>query len=221
MYIFKLGDITLPVTPEEYEEKIKNQNNTITLINGEQYNFLRPAGLTEISFDTVIPAVKYPFAVYENGFKEQKYYLDTFEKLKTEQKPFMFSVSRKFPDGKGLYDTKMNVSLEDYTIKEGSKQGFDLTVSIKLKQYIDLETVKIEMNDDGTASEIKERLESENSPEPNENTAYTVQKGDTLWALAKYYYGDGSLYGLIASENGIENPNLIYDGQTLVIPKRG
>ena len=51
-------------------------------------------------------------------------------------------------------------------------------------------------------------------------TSHVVKSGDTLWALAKFYYGDGSKYSLISSANSdITNPNLIYPGQVLVIPK--
>ena len=49
---------------------------------------------------------------------------------------------------------------------------------------------------------------------------YTVKKGDSLWNIAKKYYGDGSQYKKIydANTNKIANPNLIYVGQVLVIP---
>lgn len=47
---------------------------------------------------------------------------------------------------------------------------------------------------------------------------YTVQGGDTLWAIAERYYGDGSQYMKIATANGIANPDLINVGQQLVIP---
>lgn len=43
---------------------------------------------------------------------------------------------------------------------------------------------------------------------------YTVEKGDTLSAIAKKY---GTTYQQIAKDNGISNPNLIYAGQTLEI----
>ncbi len=218
-YIFYLDNILIPVTPQSLEIKIKNQNKTVTLINDTEYNFLKGAGLTEISFDIFLPAVKYPFAVYENGFKNQKYYLDELERLKVSKKPFRFYVSRELPNGVGLYDTDMNVSLEDYKIKESADNGFDLTVSISLKQYISVTTIDINISSDGTATEEKTRVESSQAPTP-QNESYTVKKGDTLWALAKYYYGDGSKYKLIASANPqITNPNLIYVGQVLVIPK--
>ena len=52
------------------------------------------------------------------------------------------------------------------------------------------------------------------------NGIYTVQKGDTLWAIAAKYLGSGTKYPQIASENNIKNPNLIYPGQKLKIPEK-
>lgn len=47
---------------------------------------------------------------------------------------------------------------------------------------------------------------------------YTVVKGDTLWGIAKKYYGNGSRYPEIAKANNIANPDIIYVGQKLLIP---
>ena len=47
---------------------------------------------------------------------------------------------------------------------------------------------------------------------------YTVVKGDTLWAIAKKYYGNGSQYPKIAKANNISNPDIIHVGQKLLIP---
>lgn len=57
----------------------------------------------------------------------------------------------------------------------------------------------------------------EPQPVPTPRT-YTVVPGDTLWGIAVTYYGDGTRYPEIAAANGIENPNLIFPGQTFVIP---
>ena len=89
-YLVYLGDLLLPVPPDSIQRKIQNQNSTVTLINETEYNFLKAPGLTEISFDILLPAFKYPFAVYENGFKDQKYFLDELKKLKIDKKPFKF-----------------------------------------------------------------------------------------------------------------------------------
>ncbi len=47
---------------------------------------------------------------------------------------------------------------------------------------------------------------------------HTVVKGDTLWDIAKKYYGDGNRYPEIVRANNIANPNIISVGQKLLIP---
>ena len=88
----------------------------------------------------MIPNVKYPFATYKNGFQNAQTFLEAIEKLKTNQKPFQFIVSRTYPNGKGLFNTNIKVSLENYTIKEDQKEGMDIVVSFSLKQYKDFGT---------------------------------------------------------------------------------
>lgn len=44
---------------------------------------------------------------------------------------------------------------------------------------------------------------------------YTVQRGDTLTAIAKKY---GTTVEALVASNGIKNKNLIYTGQVLTIP---
>jgi nucleoid-associated protein YgaU len=59
--------------------------------------------------------------------------------------------------------------------------------------------------------------EPEPEPEPAART-YTVESGDTLWAIAERFYGDGSKYQIIADASGISNPDLIHPGEVLTIP---
>ena len=54
-------------------------------------------------------------------------------------------------------------------------------------------------------------------PPPAPRT-YTVESGDTLWAIAERFYGDGNQYQRIADASGISNPDLIQPGQVLTIP---
>lgn len=55
MYSFYFGSLLLPVTPQKLTTKIKGNNKTLTLVNEGDINFLRSPGLTEISFDVVLP----------------------------------------------------------------------------------------------------------------------------------------------------------------------
>lgn len=53
------------------------------------------------------------------------------------------------------------------------------------------------------------------APEPR---TYTVVAGDTLFAIAERFYGDGNRYPEIAAASGIANPDLINIGQVVTIP---
>jgi len=63
--------------------------------------------------------------------------------------------------------------------------------------------------------------EPETPSAPETRNTYTVVKGDTLWGIAKRLTGSGLNWIRIYNENKsvIKDPNLIYEGQTLVIPQ--
>lgn len=219
MYSFYFGSLRLPIPPQKLQIKIKGNNKTLTLVNEGDINFLRLPGLTEISFDAVLPMLgQYHFS---DDFHRPDYYLETFEKLMTERKPFRFIVSRVGPSGELLFDTNMQVSLEDYTLTEDATKGPDVTVAISLKQYISYSTktvtvVKPKKEEKPKVTETKKRADG-NKPKTK---TYTVKKGDCLWNIAKKYYGNGAQYTKIynANKDKIKNPNLIYPGQVLTIP---
>lgn len=223
MYNVYIDDTLCPLAPEKLQVKINNKNKTLVLINEGEINLLKKAGLTEISFDLLLPNVQYPFATYTGGFKKANYYLEKLEQLKTSQEPFKFKVIRRFPNGKMIFDTNMKVSLEDYSTSDNAKQGFDTRVSIKLKQYRDYgtKTCNIQFASSKPKIATQKARSAENSPAPKaENKTYTVQRGDCLWNIAKKFYGNGSQYTKIynANTDKIKNPNLIYPGQVLTIP---
>jgi len=66
-----------------------------------------------------------------------------------------------------------------------------------------------------------EQISEENVQEIPEEIFYTIEKGDTLWAIANKYYDDGSKYTHIVDANieVIKNPDLIYAGQVIRIPE--
>ena len=103
---------------------------------------------------------------------------------------------RRSPNGRSLYDTNMKVSVEDYNIVEEAKEGLDVNVDVNLKQWraYGTKTFTVEKpaakEKKATVSVKKER---DASTAPKAKT-YTVKKGDTLWAIASKYYGNGAQY---------------------------
>jgi nucleoid-associated protein YgaU len=80
-----------------------------------------------------------------------------------------------------------------------------------------VEETEVEAVEEEAVAEPTEEAAPEPAPEPAART-HTVVSGDTLWAIAERFYGDGSKYQLIADASGISNPDLIYPGQVLTIP---
>lgn len=221
-YYFYLGNVLLPIPPSKLELKISNNNKTYDLINYSQINVLKNPGLSSLEFEVVLPNTKYPFAMYKNNFQNAKYYLGVLENLKVNRSAFQFIVVRKFPNGKDIFNTNIKVALEEYTITDTTEEGFDTKVKIKLKQYKEYSTKKVQV----TIKQYKPPAVTRTITTNNTAAAkpsgqnYTVKRGDCLWNIAKRFYGNGAKYTTIynANRSKIRNPNLIYPGQVLWIP---
>lgn len=232
-YSFYLGKMLLPVNPEKLNIKIKNQNKTLNLINGDEINILNNQGLSEIEFEALFPQVKYPFAVYKKGvFQGATVFTEQLKEFKKDKKPFQFIVTRLLPVQQiaklstvinkkaNIFHTNMTVSLEDYTMIEDSRNGFDLLVTIRLKEYKYYGTQKAKISDNGEMI-IEEERETNNSPEPKTNgKGYIAKGGESLWNIAKSYYGNGTIFQqlLTANVGKVASANLIPKGTSLSLP---
>lgn len=212
MYRFYLDSVLLPVAPSTVKVSIRDYNETVTLIDGNEAVFPKKGGSREYSFTALLPNREYPFAIYgQGGFKNAKYYTDAIEGLKKSEKEFMFVIERETPDGRSLFDTCINTVIGALSFTEGGNDGADINMSISLKEYIKPMAKKIMLTDGDTAIKQTEgRSTKDRTPE-----SYTVKKGDSLWRICKTYLGDGERYRGIAELNGIKNPNLIYPGQVI------
>jgi nucleoid-associated protein YgaU len=78
-----------------------------------------------------------------------------------------------------------------------------------------------ELQADVVPAAVEEPAPTEEAPAPPPPPAprtYTVVSGDTLWAIAERFYGDGNKYQQIVQASGIANPDLIHPGQVVTIP---
>ena len=168
MYSVYLDKILLPIAPSKIKIGFSSQNKTLNLINDGEINILKDPGLLDIEFDAMLPNTKYPFSIYKDGFESADKFIDKINKLKTDKKPFQFIVTRTRPDGTPLFNTNIKVSLEEYEINEDAEEGFDVILSIKLKQYKPYSTKKIKIEkskdeDNKQEAKVEEEREADES----------------------------------------------------------
>ena len=221
MYKLYLNDLLLPVAPSKITTKYGTKNKVATLINEGEINILKTPGLTEISFDILLPQQEYPFAVYENGFREAQYFIKRLSEMKELNKPIYLKILRTGINGIKTFDTvDFKCTIENYSQNEDANNLFDITITISFKQYRDYGTEKYTLDSNGKAILEKNRPTDKVIPTPAKPVQHIVIADDLyygLWGICQKAYGDGSKCIEIAQLNKIANPNKLEIGQVIIL----
>lgn len=169
-------------------------NETITVGNIGEISFLGGPTLATLNISTFFPAQKYSFA------------------KPTYLKPYMFvALINKFKDIGPIRvlitETNINnyFSIENFSYGERDCTG-DVYFSLELKEYRKL------------VADVKDINGNKQQTRPGSKTkpkTYTVKKGDSLFKIAKWWYGDGSKYKELAKKNNLLNTGPLKIGQVL------
>ncbi len=198
----------LPVNPGQIEISIVQANEKYNILKLGQIVVPTHMELTKYSFDAEFPHSLRHYVETAGDFKTSDYYLKLFSDLRKELKPVHFTASNEL--GEAINSL---VLIEELTITEKAGEEGDKYVSFRLSEYKKFNYKPVQSEAGiifGKSSEIEMN--------PKGTGLYVVVSGDSLWAIAKKYYGDGSKYNKIVEANNIKNPSLIYPGQRLVIP---
>ena len=235
----------LPVTRETKASKKKSTQYTVKT-NGSNLH-VRSGPSTSYKILTKMPnGTKFNVTETKNGWGKHTYKGKTgWSCLKYAKKGSSSSSSsggNKYTSESQLEGT---IVLKEPNPNIKAKSGVTLKgLGKKLSGLYFVESVEHSFSDDGYTQKITisrnwkgESMKNgssknqSNKPKPSTSSkpqvkpqvqtrTYTIKKGDTLWGIAKKYYGKGSLYTKIynANKDKIKNPNLIYPGQVIKIP---
>lgn len=210
---YKNKTYRLPVNPEQVEVSSTQAIEKYEILKLGQIAIPTHMELKEYSFEVELPHEASHYVETAGKFKDADYYLNKFQGWREKLAPVRFIASNGIGD-----DINTLVLIEKLNITEKAGEEGDKYVSFSLLEYREHEKKSTLITDTAKTSAKKKVLgETFN---PKSTGSYVVHSSDTLWAIAKRYYGDGSKYSKIYSANKdkIKNPNLIKPGWKLVIP---
>jgi len=138
------------------------------------------------------------------------YYINFFLNLMSEKQP-----CRVYIIGCDFIHF-MTIENFTYSQKGGEVGGYDYSVSFKIYREIAIRQIQIKNGTAQVAKKTEKRISTEAKPK-----TYTVKKGDTIWTIARKYYGDCGKYIRIYEANKKligANPNAIKAGMVLTLP---
>ena len=206
----------LPVNPEEIKRSRNLNVETYQVLGTGQVSIPSYYELEQFSFEAEFPSQDRHY-MESGGRADADYYEKMFRKAQKNMKPVRFIASNGIND-----DISVKVLIKSMEVVEKAGEEGDKYISLTLleykapgKRYVAVQTAAatVKQEDTSAAADVQQ------NPAVTENKTHTMQRGDTLWGLAKKYYGDGSQYTRIVSANPeIKNPNVISIGQVLSIP---
>jgi LysM repeat protein len=213
--IYLKGDDTIrfPVTPSEVSCEASAVINTENVNDLGSVSLFGGTELRTIPISSFFPNRQYSFCTYSNV--EPPYeFVSKIEKWQNEGKKLRYIVS----DG----HTNIPVMINSFSYREQDGTG-DVYFDLSLIEYKEIKLNKTTSSNNNSNNNSTDRT-TENAPKPTgENKTHKVVAGDSLWAIAQKYYGDGSQYIKIKEANkdkyaSLKNNNIIYTNMELVIP---
>lgn len=209
--------LKFPLAPDSLNTKAYAPNQGLQTIGLGEINLIKDIGLRELSFKVFLPRNVEDF---NQGYFEEDYspikILTALREILMNKCVVTLIIERTLPDGEKIFNGNMRVSLENYFVEEKAGEEGSFWVEINIKEYRDFKAEEYEVISTGeNSNRVVSIPQRENKAV---SKSYVVQKGDSLWKIAKLQLNDGGRYKEIAEINNISDPNKISVGMNLILP---
>ena len=225
MKIGSFGDVTFVVKPD----KLLSFNGlTLDSDSGwEEHQRIKKKSHLEFTGPELKVMSQTVYVDMQYGYKPMSVY-SKLEKMQANGTAHYFTLGGVKLGGCLWVITSMHTSFSSYW-RDGTPTK--ATFELKFKEYPHKAKKKKEKGQKTKKKNPTTKRASStpvsHSPKNVHYTAYIIKAGDTLWALAKRYYGRGSEYSKIYSANRkkdkgfhvLTNPNVLSPGWKIKIPK--
>jgi nucleoid-associated protein YgaU len=105
------------------------------------------------------------------------------------------------------------------TLEKGAKLTIPEQANIATRTTTVTPSVEVQVTPTGTPAPVAQQDNNVNQQGKITGNSYTVVHGDYLWEIAIRANGDGYRWVDIAKANNLSNPNLIFSGNVLKLPR--
>lgn len=192
----------LPVKPSDFTVTVTHRNTVVNVIQVGDINLIGKTGLREVTLSSFFPAKDYNFS-NNSSRKEPLSYVKKIESWRTSGEPVRVIIT-------GVLNMEATIESFSYGEQDATR---DIYYTCYLKEYKKIKTKKATVT-------IATVQPTTRASQQSGGKTYTVVSGDSLWKIAKQFYGNGAEYNKIynANTDKIKNPNVIYPGLVLTIP---
>ena len=205
--------LRLPVNPlEELKIRTQSGNRQYEIVSLGEVTAIGPRGLLEVEINSIFPDGDYPFTDLPAGLLPVDYVNRIYAVINARRPARLIVTGDKT-------DINILCSVEGFDHIQRHGEAGEYYYRLAFKEYRQYGPKRVAAPQDGTLS-VSAPPPEERGADSAEPRAYTVRKGDSLWLIARSFYGDGSRWREIyeANMDKIKNPNLIYPDQVLRIP---
>ena len=208
--------IRFPVVPPSIGVNRNNNIDTESVIKFGEVPIFNGTSLKTIELTSFFPNQEYSFCDY-TGFMKPYEFSEKIQKWMYEGKPLRVIVTDS--------PTNMQCLIQQFdTVEQDGTR--DLYFTLNLLEYRPIEVPNLSNSSSSSNSNNTQntsRPSEVNTNSNNQQKTHKVVKGDTLYDIAKKYYGNGNLYTKIKEANKTKYPsfaknNVIYVGMELIIP---